>query len=123
MTQKKILIVDDSPTIVMMEKTILARGAYDVSVATDGEKALDAVATDRPDLILMDIKMPRVDGLEAVKRLRANPDTQSIPIIMVTTKGEEGQREGCLAIGCNDFVTKPIDGSALLSKIAALIGS
>ncbi len=123
MARKKILIVDDSATIVLMEKTILARGAYDITVANDGVQALELVSQSRPDLVLMDVKMPHLDGFATVQKLRADPATREIPIIMVTTQGAADQREKSLAVGCNDFVTKPIDGSVLLAKISALIGS
>jgi CheY-like chemotaxis protein len=116
-----ILIVDDSPTIVMMEKTILTLGDFDTAVAGDGAQALEAVAKSRPDLILMDAVMPHLDGFETVKRLRADPDTRDLPIIMVTTKGEAGQRDKGLAAGCDDCVTKPIDARDLIAKISALI--
>jgi CheY-like chemotaxis protein len=122
MAKKKILIVDDSATVVMMEKTILAGGNYELSVATDGVRALASIANSRPDLVLMDIVMPNMDGYETVERLRADPATKDIPVIMVTTKGETAQRDKGLAVGCNDYVTKPIDAAALLAKIRALVG-
>ncbi|MBN2371279.1 MAG: response regulator [Vicinamibacteria bacterium] len=123
MAKKKILIVDDSATVVLMEKTILANGNFDVSVANDGVQALDSIATNRPDLVLMDVVMPNMDGYETVKRLRADPATRDMPIIMVTTKGETEHRDKGLKIGCNDYITKPINASELLAKIRALVSA
>ena len=117
MKRKKILLVDDSGTILMMEKMILAREPYDIVTAKDGQQAIEMVAAERPDLILLDVVMPHLTGLDVLKRLRAEEVTRSTPIIMVTTRGEADNVEAGYATGCNDYVTKPIDSLELLTKI------
>lgn len=117
MKRKKILLVDDSGTILMMEKMILAREPYDVVTAKDGQEAIEKVAAERPDLILLDVVMPHLTGLDVLKKLRAESATRSTPVIMVTTRGEADNVEAGYATGCNDYVTKPIDSLELLTKI------
>ncbi len=117
MTPKKILLVDDSATTLMMEKMILKSDPYDLQVASDGQQALDMADSHRPDLILMDVVMPVMDGFEACRRLRASEAGSSIPIIMVTTRGQEQHVEAGFENGCTDYVTKPINGPELLAKV------
>jgi DNA-binding response OmpR family regulator len=117
MKRKKILLVDDSGTILMMEKMILAREPYDILTAKDGHEALEKVAAERPDLILLDVVMPDLTGFEVLRKLRAQDTTRSTPVIMVTTRGEGDNVETGYASGCNDYVTKPIDSTELLTKI------
>jgi DNA-binding response OmpR family regulator len=122
MVQKKILLVDDSSTVILMEKMILAKSPYDLVIAKDGQEGVEKAATERPDLILMDVMMPRLTGFEACKRLRAQGNTASIPVIMVTTRGEEQTVKSGFAAGCNDYITKPINGTELLSKVRGYLG-
>ena len=117
MERKKILIVDDSPTTLMMEKMILKQEPYELIVAKDGQEAVDLAIEHQPDLILLDVVMPVMDGFEACRQLRERAATRSTPIIMVTTRGEEKHVELGFESGCSDYVTKPIDGLELLSKI------
>ncbi len=117
MKRKKILLVDDSGTILMMEKMILAREPYDILTAKDGREAIEKVASERPDLILLDVVMPDLTGFDVLKKLRAQEATKSTPVIMVTTRGEGSNVEAGYASGCNDYVTKPIDSMELLTKI------
>ena len=122
MNNKKILLVDDSNTALMMERMILGRGAYELFVAHDGKEGVEKAVEEVPDLILMDLMMPKMNGFEAVKRIREIDATREIPVIMVTTRGEEANMEEGYNIGCNDFVTKPINGLELLAKIQSLLG-
>lgn len=122
MSTKRILLVDDSNTALMVERTILARGDYDVLVARDGDDAVRVAAAEQPDLILMDMMMPRMNGVDAVRLLRDRDQTRDIPVIMVTTRGEEDRIEAGYAAGCNDYVTKPINSLELLAKIRSLVG-
>ena len=122
MSRKKILLVDDSPTVLLMEQMLLGKTSYELVVAKDGEEGVKRAREERPDLILMDIVMPNVDGLEACRRLRADPSTSATPIIMVTTRGEMRFVEDGYRSGCSDYVTKPIDGHELLSKVRSLLG-
>ncbi len=117
MTPKKILLVDDSVTTLMMEKMIFRAEPYELVVAKDGREAVDLALDQRPDLILLDVVMPVMDGFEACKQLRAHEETRSTPIIMVTTRGEEQHMEVGFENGCTDYVTKPIDGLELLVKV------
>lgn len=122
MAAKKILLVDDAETILMMEQMILTKGGYDFITAKDGDEALEKAMTERPDLILMDIIMPRMSGFEACRLLRAREETRSIPIIMVTTRGETENVENAFESGCSDYVTKPINSIELISKVRTCLG-
>lgn len=120
---KKILLVDDSSTILMMEKLILKKGGpYILVTASDGAEAVEKAAAEQPDLILMDMVMPRIDGLEACKQLRAQEATREIPVIMVTTRGEAENAELAFGVGVNDYVTKPINSLELLAKVKGYLG-
>src|SRR5512147_1440309 len=122
MPRKKILVVDDAATARMLETTILTVSSYDVIAARDGLEGLEKAKLEKPDLILLDVMMPRMDGLEACKRMREEPSTAGIPIIMVTSHGEEGVAEAGQARGCTEFVTKPVDASELLAKVRSCLG-
>lgn len=122
MTKKKILLVDDSGTALMMARMILTRGHYDIVTAVDGEQAIERALQEHPDLILLDVVMPRKGGFEVCRELRSQEITRDVPIIMVTTRGEEGNVEQGFASGCNDYITKPINGLELLSKVRNFIG-
>ncbi len=122
MPRKKILLVDDSATARLLARMVLQETCYDVVTAHDGLEGLEKAKLEKPDLILLDVMMPRMDGIEACKRLRDEPTTTSIPIIMVTTRGEEGIAEASYAYGCNDFVTKPVDAEELLAKVRNCLG-
>ncbi len=119
---KKILLVDDSNTILMMERMVLKQTRYQVVTASNGEDGVARALAERPDLILMDVVMPKMDGFEACRRLRLEEATREVPIIMVTTRGEAPNVEAGFASGCNDYVTKPIDGLELLTKLRDLLG-
>ena len=122
MDRKKILLVDDSSTVLLMERMILSKNEYDVVTARDGQEGVEKALAEKPDLILMDVVMPRMDGFEACRRLREQDDTKSIPVIMVTTRGELASVETGYASGCNDYVTKPINGLELLAKVKSCLG-
>ena len=122
MERKKILLVDDSSTVLLMERMILSKSEYDVVTARDGLEGVEKALTEKPDLILMDVVMPRMDGFEACRRLREQDGTKAIPVIMVTTRGELQSVESGYASGCNDYVTKPINGLELLAKVRSCLG-
>jgi DNA-binding response OmpR family regulator len=117
MKRKKVLLVDDSGTVLMMEKMILAHEPYELVTAKDGQEAVQKAAAERPDLILLDVVMPRLTGFDVLKRLRSAEATSRTPVIMVTTRGEIENVEVGYASGCNDYVTKPIDSVELLTKV------
>jgi DNA-binding response OmpR family regulator len=122
MTKKKILVVDDSQTALFLERMILQKGPYDLLTARDGEEAVLRALADRPDLIVMDVVMPRKTGVEACRELKGRAETRAIPIILATTRGDPESVEAGWAAGCNDYVTKPVNGPELLAKVRGLIG-
>lgn len=113
---KKVLLVDDSMTSLAMESMIL-QGRYELVKAKDGEEAIVRALAEKPDLILLDVMMPKLDGFATCERLRQNEQTRNTPIIMVTTRGEETNFERGYTVGCTDYVTKPINATELLSKV------
>ncbi len=119
--KKKVLIVDDSNTVLMMERMILAKGSFDIITARDGVEAIAKSRSEQPDAILLDVMMPNLDGLSACAAIRAEPETAGIPIIMVTTRGEEHNIEAAFRNGCSDYVTKPINGLELLTKLQNIL--
>jgi CheY-like chemotaxis protein len=123
MSKKKILVVDDSRTALFMVTTILRKERYELVTANDGEQALEMAVAEHPDLILMDVIMPRKTGFEACRELKRREDTKSIPVILVTTRGEGENVETGFASGCNDYVTKPINAQELLTKVRDHMGA
>jgi DNA-binding response OmpR family regulator len=123
MKRKKILLVDDSNTILMMEKFILKNGPYDLVTASNGEEAVSKASEHIPDLILLDVIMPKMGGFDACRLIRNNEATSNIPIIMVTTRGEAANVETGWANGCTDYVTKPINTIELLAKVRSYLGT
>jgi DNA-binding response OmpR family regulator len=122
MSRKKILLVDDSNTILMMEKFILRNGPYELLTASNGEEGVRKATEQVPDLILLDVIMPKMGGFEACRMIRDTEATRSIPIIMVTTRGEAANVEAGWANGCTDYVTKPINAIELLAKVRNFLG-
>ena len=120
--KKKILLVDDSNTVLMMEKMILSKGPYEVITARDGLEGLSKARSEKPDVILLDVMMPNLDGLATCAVLRGDDETRHIPIIMVTTRGEEHNIETAFRNGCTDYVTKPINAVELLTKLQNILG-
>jgi len=117
MKRKKILIVDDSKTILMAQRMILGKEPYDLIFASDGEEGIRKALSDKPDLILLDVVMPKLTGLDVCRLLRSEEATKDIPILLVTTRGEGENVEKGYAAGCNDYVTKPINSLELLTKV------
>lgn len=122
MKRKKILLADDSNTILMMEKFILRNDPFDLVTAGNGEEAVQKAVEQQPDLILLDVIMPKMGGFEACRAIRANAATREIPVIMVTTRGEPTNVEAGWANGCTDYITKPINAVELLAKVRSLLG-
>jgi two-component system, cell cycle response regulator DivK len=118
----KILLVEDNEMNRDMLSRRLIKKGYEVVMALDGEQALEMARAEAPDLILMDISLPGLDGWEATRRLKAMPETQAIPIIALTAHAMAGDREKCLEAGCNDYDTKPVEFPRLLGKIQELSG-
>ena len=116
-----VLIVDDEPNILLSLEFLMKQAGFQVSTATDGETALGKVAQQCPDLVLLDVMMPRKDGYEVCQAIRENPDCPDVKIIMLTAKGREVEREKGLAIGADDYVTKPFATHEVVEKVRKLL--
>ena len=114
-----ILYVEDNEDNVFMLVHRLRRHGFEVIVAADGVLGVEAARRERPDLVLMDLSLPVLDGWEATRRLRQEPETRSLPVIALSAHAMAGERERALAAGCDDFETKPVDFDRLLVKIRA----
>lgn len=120
MPVKKVLIVDDSPTECHVLTEMLTKAGYSVLVANSGEEAITTARQQMPDLILMDVVMPGMNGYQATRTITRDEATRHIPVIMCTSKGQETDKIWGMRQGAHDYVVKPVDGPALLAKIAAL---
>ena len=119
----KILLVEDNEMNRDMLSRRLVRNGHEVSIAIDGKQGVDMALSERPDLILMDMSLPVIDGWEATRQIRANDATRRIPIIALTAHAMSGDREKAIEAGCNDYDTKPVEITRLLGKIAALLAT
>jgi two-component system alkaline phosphatase synthesis response regulator PhoP len=119
--QKKILIVEDEPDILQLVRLYLEKEGFRTATAVNGAQALKKVKEDKPDLIVLDLMLPELDGLEVCKRLRSTPDTAMLPIIMLTAKAEESDTVIGLELGADDYVAKPFSPKALVARIKALL--
>ena len=117
----RILIVDDEPNIVVSLEFLMRQKGYETQVARDGEEALAAVESFRPDLVLLDVNVPRRDGFEVCQKLRADGWTE-LKIVMLTAKGRDIEIEKGLALGADAYVTKPFSTRELVARVAALLG-
>ncbi len=118
----KILLVEDNEMNRDMLSRRLNKKGHEVTIAVDGQQGVDMASTENPDLILLDMSLPVIDGWEAAKRLKSNPVTQKIPIIALTAHAMAGDREKSLEAGCDDYDTKPVDLKSLLEKMETLLG-
>jgi two-component system cell cycle response regulator DivK len=119
----KILLVEDNEMNRDMLSRRLVRNGFEVAIAVDGGQGVAMATSEKPDLILMDMSLPVLDGWEATRRVKADPATQSIPVIALTAHAMAEDREKCLAAGCDDFDTKPVELPRLLGKIQALLAN
>jgi DNA-binding response OmpR family regulator len=118
----RVLVVDDDPQVLKLLRLNFEMEGYEVMSATNGEEALELVRGDTPDVVVCDVMMPGIDGLEVVRRLRAQPDTVALPLVVVSAKAQRDDvREG-LRLGADAYVTKPFDPSELLEIVAGLLG-
>jgi two-component system, cell cycle response regulator DivK len=117
----RILLVEDNEMNRDMLSRRLIRNGYEASIAVDGQQGADMALSERPDLILMDMSLPVIDGWEATRRIKANDATRRIPVIALTAHAMAGDREKAMKVGCEDYDTKPVEISRLLGKIAALL--
>jgi|SRR6267378_3513189 len=120
---KRILIVEDEPNIVISLEFLMKREGFEVEVATDGEAALMAVGESAPDLVLLDIMLPKMNGFEVCQKLRADPRWRGMKIVMLTAKGRETEVAKGMALGADLYVTKPFSTKDLVAQVKELLGS
>ena len=120
MAIKRILVVDDSATERQVIGELLSKNGFEVSFAEDGETGVEQARLTKPDLVIMDVVMPGMNGFQATRAITKEPETQHIPVIICTTKDQETDRVWGVRQGAKDYVVKPIDAAELLGKIAAL---
>jgi DNA-binding response OmpR family regulator len=117
----KVLVVDDEPNILISLEFLMQQAGFDVITAEDGEQALAHVQQAPPDLILLDISLPGISGFDVLEQLRQQTTTAALPIIMLTAHGREVEREKGMALGADDYITKPFSTQALVEKVNALL--
>jgi CheY-like chemotaxis protein len=120
---KVLYIEDNDDNVYMLKMRLELLGDFEVLAAENGEKGCEMAATEQPDIVLMDLEMPVVDGWEATRRLRANPQTRDLPIIALSAHALAGEREKALAAGCNEFDTKPIEFDRLVATLRRVLAS
>ena len=118
---KKVLIVDDEPSIIVPLQFLMEQNGYETSVAFSGEEAMETVAASHPNLILLDIMLPIIDGFEVCQRVRENPEWNDIRIILLTAMGSEANIAKGLALGADAYITKPFSNSEVIAKVKELI--
>jgi len=118
---KKILIADDHAEVVELVRVTLEGEDYEIVDASNGKEALKKVRLEKPDLVLLDVVMPKMDGFEVCRKLKKDPQTKEIPIIMLTAKAQEVEKEKGREVGASDYITKPFSPSALLTKIEEIL--
>jgi two-component system phosphate regulon response regulator PhoB len=119
---KKILVADDDPTIRLLVNATLRRDSYQLMEAVDGEQTLEVARAEHPDLILLDVGMPKLDGFEVCRRLKSDPDTGAIHIVMLTARAQAAERELGDEVGADGYFTKPFSPLALLDTISDVLG-
>jgi CheY-like chemotaxis protein len=120
----KVLYVEDNDdNVYMLKMRLELLGDFEVLAAEDGEKGCEMAAAERPDIILMDLEMPVVDGWEATRRLRSNPQTRDIPVIALSAHALAGERERALAAGCSEFDSKPIEFDRLVATVRRILAA
>ena len=119
---RKILIVDDEPNIVISLEFLMRREGFEVAVARDGEEAMTSVRQEQPDLVLLDVMMPKLNGFEVCEQIRADPALAGVRIIMLSAKGREAEIEKGLSLGANGYVTKPFSTLDLVLQVRSLLG-
>lgn len=118
-----VLVVDDEPNIVLSFEFLLKQVGYDVRTARDGEEALASIAEFKPGLVLLDVMMPKRDGFDVCRTIRATPDWADVRVIMLTARGSDGDRAQGLAAGADEYITKPFSTRDVVEKVRALVGA
>jgi DNA-binding response OmpR family regulator len=120
---RSVLIVDDEPNIVRSLQFLMTKAGYDVRVARDGEQALEEIARNPPDLVLLDAMMPKRDGFDVCQTIRATPRWTGVRVIMLTAKGRDIEREKGMALGADDYITKPFSTKEVVSQVEKILGA
>jgi len=120
---RSVLVVDDEPNIVLSLEFLMRQAGYAVRVARDGEAALDAVKAEPPELILLDVMMPKRDGFDVCQTIRANPDWRNVKIVLLTAKGRDIEREKGMALGADDYITKPFSTREVVQRVKQLLAT
>jgi CheY-like chemotaxis protein len=120
---QSVLIVDDEPNILLSLQFLMKKSGYEVRTSKNGEEALVEIARAAPDLVLLDVMMPKVDGFSVCQTIRANPEWKDVRIIMLTARGRDVEREKGLALGADDYITKPFSTSDAIARVQAVLGS
>ena len=118
----RVQLVEDEPNIVVTLTYLLERAGFDVSTATDGQTALTAALAEPPAVIILDVAIPILSGLEVLRRLRADPRGRSVPVIMLTARGRQADRESALGSGANLYITKPFSNAELITAVRQMAG-
>ena len=119
---RSVLIVDDEPNIVLSLEFLLKQAGYEVRVAGNGEEAMEAIAERAPDLIVLDVMMPTLDGYHVCETIRADPKLRAVRILMLTAKSRDVEREKALALGADDYITKPLSTRELVERVKTILG-
>jgi DNA-binding response OmpR family regulator len=118
---KRILVVDDEPNIIISVQFLMSREGFDVSIARDGDEALDAIRSQRPDLVVLDVMMPKRNGFEVCEAVRADPDLAAVRILMLTAKGREADFDKGMKLGADAYLAKPFSTRELVQKVRELL--
>jgi DNA-binding response OmpR family regulator len=121
--KRSVLVVDDEPNIVLSLEFLLKQAGYEVRVARSGEEAVKAVAERVPNLVVLDVMMPTLDGYHVCETIRADPRLRSVRILMLTAKSRDVEREKALALGADDYITKPFSTRELVERVKTILGS
>ena len=117
---KRVILAEDEPNIVESLRFLLARAGFEVGVCESGQRALDTVLADPPDVLVLDVMLPELDGLEVLRQMRAHDRGQSVPVLMLTAKGQREDRERAIEAGANLFITKPFSNAELVAAVEEL---
>lgn len=119
--QATVLIVDDEPNILLSLQFVMKKAGYEVRTAKDGEEALAEIARARPDVVLLDVMMPKLDGFTVCQRIKSTPDWKGVRVIMLTARGRDVEREKGLSLGADDYITKPFSTKEATDRVAAVL--
>lgn len=117
-----VLVVEDEPNIVLSLQFIMKRSGHEVRIAEDGEAALDAMRDQKPDVVLLDVMLPKRDGLSVCEAIRANPDWQDVKILVLSAKSREADKEKAMSLGADDYITKPYSTRDVCDRVNSMLG-